>query len=267
MSLWKKFRSAVRARLEGLVRGRLMALDRERLAGIVHGLINEYAHSKPPDEALRFLFDMEARLYNLEGVMSVRHGNGIHSKHRHMRYHDFFVDRVSAGEKVLDVGCGNGAVAFDVAEKAGAEVVGIDLSEKNIVQARERFAHPRAVYLVGDALHDLPEGRFETIILSNVLEHLPSRPEFLKGLQAAARPSRMLIRVPLFERDWRVPLKKELGCEWRLDATHETEYTLDEFQDEMAEAGLEIVYRQINWGEIWAEVHKKEEEHEAPPRD
>jgi len=64
----------------------------------------------------------------------------------------------------------------------------------------------------------------------------------------------MLIRVPLFERDWRVPLKRELGVEWRLDSTHMTEYTLESFAEEIAGAGLSIIHQEVRWGEIWAEV-------------
>jgi hypothetical protein len=66
----------------------------------------------------------------------------------------------------------------------------------------------------------------------------------------------MLIRVPLFERDWRVPLKKELGVEWRLDPTHETEYTIESWAQEIEEAGLKVTHQEIRWSEIWAEAVK-----------
>jgi hypothetical protein len=90
--------------------------------------------------------------------------------------------------------------------------------------------------------------------MSNVLEHLPQRPRFLRSVQQVARPARFLIRVPLFERHWSVPLKRELGVEWRLDRTHETEYTLESFSDEMAESVLNTLHHEVRWGEIWAEV-------------
>ena len=96
--------------------------------------------------------------------------------------------------------------------------------------------------------------RPDVVILSNILEHLPARPFFLKYLQEVAMPSRILIRVPLFERDWRVPLKVELGVDWRLDPTHETEYTLESFASEMEAAGLRLQQQEVRWGEIWAEV-------------
>jgi hypothetical protein len=56
-----------------------------------------------------------------------------------------------------------------------------------------RCSHPRVEYLLGDALISLPPEGFDVVIISNVLEHLPERPEFLRKLMAAARPSCLLI--------------------------------------------------------------------------
>lgn len=208
----------------------------------------------PPDRALRLLFRMEQWLYYLQGQLAIEYGDGVHTKHRHMNYHDFFAQRIAAGERVLDIGSHNGAVAYDVAAQAGARVVGLEIDPQRVAAARERHAHPRVEYRVGNALEDLHEESFDVVILSNVLEHLPERPAFLRRVQTQAAPARFLIRVPLFERDWRVPLKRELGVEWRLDPTHETEYTLESFASEMAAAGLRITHQEVRWGEIWAEV-------------
>lgn len=217
-------------------------------------LLVSRSRSLQADEALRLLFRIDSRLYGEQGRQAVRYGHGTHTKHRHMRYHDFFVDRVGAGEKVLDIGCGIGAVAFDVADRSGAEVVGMDYSRKNLQQAEQEYAHPRVRYVLGDVLTDLPDEKFDVVILSNVLEHLPDRSNFLRRVAQATNATRLLIRVPMFERDWRVPLKKELGVEWRLDDDHETEYERGQFEAEMAAAGLRVVSFDVQWGEIWSEV-------------
>lgn len=164
---------------------------------------------------------------------------------------------IGAGERVLDIGCGIGAVAFSVADRAGARVVAIDLNPENIATARARHAHERIDYRLGDALETLPDDAVDAVILSNVLEHLPERPQLLRRIVQLVRPARLFIRVPLFERDWRVPLRRELGVEWRLDADHETEYTIESFTAEMAEAGLAIRHLEVRWGEIWSEVVPK----------
>lgn len=205
-------------------------------------------------EAARFLMLLDSKLYPLQGNASVRYGNGIHTKHRHMKYHDFFVNRISKNDKVLDLGCGIGVVSYSVAQRSGATVLGIDLDRSNIEKARVDFNHDNIIYIVGNALKDLPKQKFDVVILSNVLEHIEKRGDFLKQLCLTVSPQRLLIRVPLFERDWRVPFKKELGIDYRLDPTHLTEYTHESFLGEMEEAGLKITHLESRWGEIWAEV-------------
>ena len=96
--------------------------------------------------------------------------------------------------------------------------------------------------------------KFDVVILSNVLEHLPDRPQFLRKVKQSVHARRFLIRVPLFDREWRVPLKRELGVEWRLDFTHETEYTQESFVQDITEAQMHITYQETRWSEIWAEV-------------
>ena len=208
----------------------------------------------PPDKMLRFLFKIDRWLYFLQGQMAHAYGNGVHPKHRLLNYHDFFVKRVEADEQVLDIGCGIGAVAHAVAERSQAHVTGIDLNPKSIAQAHAQYTHERVRYIVGDVLKALVEAEFDVVIMSNVLEHLPDRSNFLLRVQKTVSPRRFLIRVPLFERDWRVPLKKELGVEWRLDPTHYIEYTLETFSAEMEAAELDITHLEVRWGEIWAEL-------------
>jgi SAM-dependent methyltransferase len=247
-------RRRIEERLAALLARGSEWLQERQVESLILEIITKRISALSPDEALRLLFRLQAALYPALGRKAVEYGGGTHTKHRHTRYHDFFTSRVQADERVLDVGCGIGAVAYDLAERSGAWVVGVDLSPENIETARHRYRHPRVEYRVEDGLRDNRDDRFDVVVLSNILEHLPERPAFLRRMQQAARPSRMLIRVPLFERDWQVPLKRELGVEWRLDPTHETEYTLESFVDEVTQAGCRIVHQEVRWGEIWAEV-------------
>jgi SAM-dependent methyltransferase len=239
-----------------LSRGALRLLPSALMARLLGGLAVYYARAIPPADGLRFLFDVDRRTYHAEGKLAILYGEGVHTKHRHTRYHDFFVGHVERGERVLDIGCGNGALACDLAERAGATVHGVDINPKNIHTAQTIHAHPKVTYQVGDVYHDLPDGtHFDVIVLSNVLEHLVGRPAFLHGLADRFAPRRFLIRVPCYQRDWRVPLQEELAVDYRLDPTHEVEYTQDGFRGEMAEAGLAVESLDAIWGELWVAAY------------
>ena len=204
--------------------------------------------------AMRILLRADDFLTKCINRLAIEYDGGVHVKHRLMKYHDFFVERISPGERVLDVGCGYGAVAYSVASRAGAVVVGIDLRAENIVKARQLFQHPNLSFLQGDVLRGLPKESFDVIMLSNILEHIEQRVEFLTIVHERLSPQRCLIRVPMFNRDWRVPLREELAMSYFSDPTHYTEYTQESFEKEIRAASLTITHLQINWGEIWAEV-------------
>ncbi len=214
----------------------------------------EAVGAREPRAAMRALLEIETDLTGRINQVALGYGGGIHVKHRLMKYHDFFVERIQPGERVLDIGCGYGAVAYSIASRTGAQVTGIDLDAANIAQASERFRNPHLTFVQGDALTDLPDERFDTIVFSNVLEHIERRVEFLSSAQRRLEPRRWLIRVPAIDRDWRVPLREELGLYSFSDPTHFIEYTRQSFEAELQAAGLRITHIQFNWGEIWAEA-------------
>lgn len=203
---------------------------------------------------IRFILKLTLRVhsftYSFAGYFSQKvEKDGLHPKHRIMNYHKFFVDNVGENDAVLDIGCGNGALSYDVARKA-KRVVGIDLNKRNIEIARSRFCRENLEFIYGDALTSLPDEKFNVIILSNVLEHIEKRVEFLIALQR--RAPKFLIRVPMLNRSWIDLYKKELGLEYRLSPTHFIEYTLETFSEEMSQAKLKVLNYSIQFGEIWA---------------
>lgn len=191
--------------------------------------------------------------YKFAGFFAGKIESGLHPKHRLMNYHKFFVNNVKSQDVVLDIGCGNGSLSFDVAQKV-EKVIGIDLNEKNIKFAKKNFSGKNIEYIYGDALLDLPNRKFDAIILSNTLEHIQDRIKFLRVLKD--KTSKFLIRVPMINRDWITLYKKELGIEYRLDKSHFIEYTIESFEEELKDAGLKIQNYSIQFGEIWAVILK-----------
>jgi 2-polyprenyl-3-methyl-5-hydroxy-6-metoxy-1,4-benzoquinol methylase len=182
-------------------------------------------------------------------VLAADLDDGVHAKHRLIGYHNFFVERIAAGESVLDIGCGKGELAHDIAQRAGARVTGLDWNAGSLAFARSHFDDVE--FVEADALAWQPPHGYDVVVLSNVLEHIAPRVELLSRLREAAQPSRMLIRVPSRERDWLVPLRAELGLPHLSDPTHEIEYTQAELEEELRAAGLTPMEVQQRWGELW----------------
>ena len=225
---------------------------RLRHAQVFAALVLESRIGKP-DAALRRLYQLHDDLERIIAERAMAHGGGVHPKHALTRYHDFFVERIGEDERVLDIGCGYGAVARAIARaRPGATVAGIEIEADLIEQARAADNPPNLSFILGDATRTLPDGPWTTVVLSNILEHLEDRVGFLRALLAAQEPRVVLIRVPAFERSWHVPMRKELGMFYFNDRTHFIEHTEAEFRDEIAAAGLEITEFRTVWGEIWA---------------
>jgi len=226
-------------------------------ARIFKELIRLACQPLSPKKNLKFLLELENHLYTLESGVAKSYGKGIHPKHKHTKYHQFFIEHLKSRDRVLDIGCGNGIVAYDIVKRIpGIRITGIDLAKENIEFANKHYQHSNLNFIHGNALKSLPDKSFDVIILSNVLEHIKNRIDFLRKIIKNTQAKRLLIRVPLFERDWRVPLKKELKVDYRLDSTHHHEYTQESFQKELKKAELKVMTMEIRWGEIWSVVSR-----------
>ena len=206
----------------------------------------------PPAEALRRLLRLEAELLERIDWLAIGLDGGIHAKHRLIRYHDFFVGNVHAGERILDIGCGKGELAHDLATRGGARVTGIDFNPTVLEFARSRFRVDGLTFVQADALTWEPDHDYDVVVLSNVLEHIEQRVDFLRRLVDVASPSRVLIRVPVLERDWSVGLRRDVGLPYFSDPTHYTEYDREQLVAELGAAGLEPTEIEQRWGELWA---------------
>ncbi len=92
---------------------------------------------------------------------------------------------------VLEVGCGNGAVAEALA-RAGRRVVAVDVTAASAIEARQRAGV--AVAVAG--LPDLPfrDRAFDTVVCSHTLEHVPDLWRAAAELRRVAR--RVVVVVP-----------------------------------------------------------------------
>lgn len=91
------------------------------------------------------------------------------------------------GKRVLDVGCGLGALSIEMAQ-AGATVVGVDLYEDLIAFADRNVAQrfpqlrDRVTFRAVDALSLPVAERFDVIVSKDTFEHAPDVASLLKAL-------------------------------------------------------------------------------------
>lgn len=200
---------------------------------------------------LKIFLKLHTYLYKRINSLSKNLNNNIHPKHRIMNYHQFFIDNIQKDSKVLDIGCGSGSLTHDIAKKA-QKVLAIDINKKSIDIAKIKFHKKNIKYIVGDVTKYEFNESFDYIILSNVLEHIKDRYDFLNKIKLLTKY--ILIRVPMINRSWLPLYKKELGLEFRLDPTHYIEYTYELFKKEIESVRLKILSYNIQFGEIWAKI-------------
>lgn len=252
--MMKKLTALPKSLAAGLIS--LVALD--LFFRLVRFGVAQRIKNQDPKTALSKLLELDNAIYGLTGQWAVRYGSGRHVKHRLTGYVARFAELAwTYPGPYLDVGCHEGYLAAEISKGTNATVVGVDIDEARIAKARAQYDRPNLEFVHADATTEAIGDGFATIVLSNVLEHIGDRVGFLKKLVEQHQPSQILIRVPNFERDWRVPLKRELGIEWRLDSTHEIEHSVQAFGQEMDAADLEIRNLEVTWGEIWAVVQPR----------
>jgi len=99
----------------------------------------------------------------------------------------------AAGERVLDVGCGCGQTALQLAERVGetGSVLGVDLSGPMLARAQERAAQAgirQVRFEQGDAqIHPLEEGSFDLVFSRFGVMFFADPPEAFAALRRATR--------------------------------------------------------------------------------
>lgn len=130
---------------------------------------------------------------------------------------------LTGGERVLDVGCGEGRHTLSVWLEHRVTAVGLDLSAGDLATARSRQqafettapAGSRVTFVEGSALDlPLPDASFDVVVCSEVLEHIFDHRGVLAEIARVLRPGgRFVASVP---RAW-----PERLCWLLSDAYHE----------------------------------------------
>lgn len=154
-----------------------------------------------------------------------------------------------AGKKVLDIGCGGGILAEGMAS-LGAEVTGIDLSEKALSVARlHLFESGHKVdyrHQSAEALADELPGHFDVVTCMEMLEHVPDPAAVVAALATLVRPGGHVF-VSTINRNPRAWLQAVVAAEYVLRLLPRGTHAYDKFirPSELASwargCGLELV--------------------------
>lgn len=108
----------------------------------------------------------------------------------------FLREHVHAGDRALDLGCGNGAFTALLAQ-ANAEPVGVDVAEGAL--RRARASHPGIRFVLAPFEGPLPleDVAFDVVWASEVIEHVADTARWLSEVRRVLRPGgRLLLTTP-----------------------------------------------------------------------
>jgi 2-polyprenyl-3-methyl-5-hydroxy-6-metoxy-1,4-benzoquinol methylase len=104
----------------------------------------------------------------------------------------FLLAHVRAGERVLDVGCGEGCFSAAL-QGAGARVVGVDVAEEPLRRARARHPQLDVRLIDGDGPWELQDASFDVVWAGEVLEHVLDTAAFLSEARRVLRSGGSLL--------------------------------------------------------------------------
>jgi demethylmenaquinone methyltransferase/2-methoxy-6-polyprenyl-1,4-benzoquinol methylase len=142
--------------------------------------VHSAASGALPDTQVRAMFDRIARVYDLM--------NSVMTAGMHHRWRERAADLadVGPGSRALDVATGTGDLAVELADR-GAEVVGLDFSERMLELARAKA--PGVEWVTGDAL-ELPYGdaEFDAVTVGFGARNFSDLGRGLREMARVARP-------------------------------------------------------------------------------
>lgn len=185
---------------------------------------------------LTWLLDMEKLFWRLAyEAAGAAYGDGFQNQVLAVPA-ETLADWLPKDARVLDFGCGHGRAARMIAPMV-REVVGIDVEARKIALARAQNTCANARFEVGDARAMLAE-RFDVVVLLHVIEHIED-PVRLLGEIGRLAP-RVIVEVPLFDRDPLNAVRLDVGADFSSDADHVREYTQALLARQLDQAGWTI---------------------------
>lgn len=112
----------------------------------------------------------------------------------------FLVDHVKPGDRVLDVGCGEGQFTTELA-RMGAQVLGVDVAEEPLRRARLRDPALQLQLVADGEPWELADASFDVVWAGEVIEHVADTAVWLSELRRVLRSGgSLLLSTPAYGR-------------------------------------------------------------------
>jgi 2-polyprenyl-3-methyl-5-hydroxy-6-metoxy-1,4-benzoquinol methylase len=177
------------------------------------------------------------------GALSAARRRGTWSAHYEVR----------PGMRVLDYGCGECASLLEI-KALGAEPYGleVDPTVRELADALGVRVHVGTLATLPE-----PEGSFDAVTLSQVIEHVTDPEDLLRGLHAKLKPGGMLVLTTPNSRSLTRALLGKRWLHWHMPF-HQNHFTPKSLRHLLERTGFDIdrmeTYTPVPWWEYQAEL-------------
>ncbi|HEY0516809.1 MAG TPA: methyltransferase domain-containing protein [Solirubrobacteraceae bacterium] len=167
----------------------------------------------------------------------------------------FLLDRVQPGERVLDVGSGEGLFASAL-RGAGARVLAADVAEEPLRRAQRRDPALEVALIGAEGGWELPDAAFDVVWAGEVIEHVADTAAWLSELRRVLRSGgRLLLSTPSLGRAQLLAAalsRRAFAARFEPRSDHLRFYSRDTLAALICEFGFEQVSVRGAGGPPWA---------------
>jgi ubiquinone/menaquinone biosynthesis C-methylase UbiE len=169
--------------------------------------------SKKADEIVKELKKLNWEdIYDKENLMIQKVLPAPKDRDKHYYMHEWTIKQTVKDSKVLDVGCGDGALCY-LLKKQGRVPFGVDVSKESIKGAKNNVPGVMFKQMYAEKL-EFGDNSFDYVCSNQMLEHLKEPEEVIKEM----------IRVARYKVIITVPIGTNLNCNGRSKHLHFWDY-------------------------------------------
>ncbi len=194
------------------------------------------AHQEPYVDSAKHDYQRE-RMAHWDTVSSKKRNENRPGAFYHKLLQHYYRFFIPPGKRILEIGCGHGDLLAALKPELG---VGIDFSAEMIRSAAAK--HGNLCFIQADA-HDLPlEGKFDVILISDLVNDLWDVQRMLQELRRLAHPGTRLI-LNFFNNLWRMPLTIARWLNLGFDTLAQNWFSPHDIFNLLDLAGFEVIHK------------------------